>query len=68
MANHRTHELVDSVEALGKAFANVREAQKEFATLSDATLISYNCGHYIHQFKSDEMSTEIVKFIKALNR
>ena len=32
MANHRTHELVDSVDALEKAFANVREAQKEFAT------------------------------------
>ena len=34
MANHRTHEIVDSVEALGKAFADVREAQREFATYS----------------------------------
>ena len=32
MANQRTHETVDSVEALGKAFADVREAQKEFAS------------------------------------
>ncbi len=34
MANHRIHEIVDSVEALTKAFADVREAQKEFATYS----------------------------------
>jgi len=32
MANHRTHETVDSVEALTKAFTNVREAQKEFSS------------------------------------
>ncbi len=32
MANHRIHETVDSVESLGKAFANVREAQKEFSS------------------------------------
>ncbi len=34
MANHRTHETVDSVESLGKAFADVREAQKEFASFT----------------------------------
>ena len=34
MANHRTHETVDSVEALSKAFADVREAQKEFASFT----------------------------------
>ena len=44
------------------------KAQKEFAMLSNATLISYDCGHYIHQFKSDEMNKEIVKFVKTLNR
>ncbi|MBE5964661.1 MAG: hypothetical protein E7252_06960 [Lachnospira sp.] len=43
-------------------------AQKEFATLLNATLISYDCGHYIHHFKSDEMSKEIVKFVKTLDR
>jgi len=42
-------------------------AQKEFAAVSKATLISYDCGHYIHHFKSDEMSKEIVKFVKTLN-
>ncbi len=32
MSNHRIHETVDSIESLGRAFANVREAQKEFAS------------------------------------
>ncbi len=43
------------------------EAQKEFAKMQNAELIVYNCGHYIHQFKSDEMCTEISKFINSLN-
>ncbi len=39
------------------------EYQKEFASILNAKLISYDCGHYIHHYKSDEMCEEIVKFV-----
>jgi len=42
--------------------------QKEFAKILDARLVSYDCGHYIHHFKSEEMSKEIVNFVKSLER
>ena len=42
------------------------EAQKEFAAILDARLIIFDCGHYIHQFKSDEMCKEIIKFVNLL--
>ena len=38
--------------------------QEKFADTIGAKLISYDCSHYIHQFKSDEMSKEIIEFIK----
>ena len=44
------------------------ENQREFATLMSAKLICYNCGHYIHHFKSDEMCNEIIKFINLLEK
>lgn len=44
------------------------QAQKEFATMLDAKLISFECGHYIHHFKSDEMCEEIIKFTNSLER
>lgn len=44
------------------------EGQKEFATILNAKLISYDCGHYIHHYKSDEMCEEIIKFINSLER
>ena len=44
------------------------ENQREFATLMSAKLICYDCGHYIHHFKSDEMCKEIIKFINSLEK
>ena len=29
----------------------------------NAGLICYDCGHYLHYYKSDEMSAEIRKFV-----
>lgn len=42
------------------------ENQQKFAAIMGARLISYDCGHYIHHFKSDEMCKEITDFIHAL--
>ena len=36
------------------------ENQQKFAATMGARLISYDCGHYIHHFKSDAMSKEII--------
>ena len=44
------------------------ENQKIFAASIDARLISFDCGHYIHHFKSDEMCKEITEFINSLGR
>lgn len=44
------------------------ENQQEFATLMSAKLICFDCGHYIHHFKSDEMCKEIIEFINSLER
>ncbi len=44
------------------------ENQQKFAATMGARLISYDCGHYIHHFKSDEMSKEIVEFANTLVR
>ena len=40
--------------------------QERFAASMGARLICYDCGHYIHHFKSDEMCKEIVAFIHSL--
>ena len=42
------------------------ENQQKFAKIMGARLISYDCGHYIHHFKSDEMCKEIVDFVASL--
>lgn len=40
--------------------------QQKFAAALGARLIIYDCGHYIHHFKSDEMCKEITTFIHSL--
>ena len=42
--------------------------QQKFAAIMEAKLISYDCGHYIHHFKSDEMCKEMIEFAKSLER
>ena len=42
------------------------ENQQKFALSMGARLISYDCGHYIHHFKSDEMCKEIIEFSNSL--
>lgn len=42
--------------------------QQKFAAIMGARLISYDCGHYIHHFKSDEMCKEIIRFIHSLEQ
>lgn len=49
-----------------QTFKNWIEDQKEFAGIMNANLISYDCGHYIHHYKSEEMSSEIEKFVSQL--
>ena len=39
------------------------EKQQEFANITNAMLVSFDCGHYIHHFKSDEMIAYIKNFI-----
>lgn len=36
--------------------------------MMDAKLIQYDCGHYIHHFKSDEICKEIFEFLKSLDK
>ena len=40
--------------------------QQKFAENNGAKLISYDCEHYIHHFKSEEMCKEIIEFIYSL--
>lgn len=42
------------------------ECQREFAATTDARMVSYDCGHYIHHFKSGEMRNEIEEFARSL--
>lgn len=41
--------------------------QQKFASLMDAKLICFDCGHYIHYYRSDEMSREIITFVSKLH-
>ena len=41
------------------------ENQQKFAEIMNAKLVLYNCGHYIHYYKSSEMASEINKFINS---
>lgn len=40
--------------------------QKEFAEENQAEIIFYDCGHYIHYFKSEEMKEHINSFLEGL--
>lgn len=40
--------------------------QERFASCMGARLVSYDCGHYIHHFKSNEMCKEIINFVESL--
>ena len=44
------------------------ENQQKFAKIMGARLISYDCGHYIHHFKSDAIRKEIIEFVNSLER
>ncbi|NLP22105.1 MAG: alpha/beta hydrolase [Erysipelotrichaceae bacterium] len=39
-------------------------SQKEYAKENNAETISFDCGHYIHHYKSDEMADSIKLFIE----
>ena len=40
--------------------------QKEFAEENRAEIICFDCGHYIHYFKSEEMAYSIKEFLRKL--
>ena len=40
--------------------------QQKFALSVGSKLVSYDCEHYIHHFKSEEMCEEIIKFVYSL--
>ena len=42
--------------------------QQKFAEIMGAKLISYDCEHYIHHFKSEEMCKEIIEFVNSLKQ
>lgn len=44
------------------------ENQREFASIMNAKLVCFDCGHYIHYYKSDDISKEIAEFIHKLER
>ena len=46
-----------------QTFKNWIQNQKTFAEEINAELICYDCGHYIHYYKSDEMNEQIRRFI-----
>lgn len=55
------------IKSNGKQTAGLwSECQKEFAAILNAKLISYDCGHYIHHYKSHEICEEIIKFVNSL--
>ena len=44
------------------------DIQKEYAyNLSEANVIELDCGHYIHNFKQEQISNDIKEFIERLN-
>lgn len=44
------------------------ENQQTFASAMKAKLVCFDCGHYIHHYKSNEMCREIIQFINLLER
>ena len=51
-----------------QTFRNWIQNQKTFAKEMNAQLICYDCGHYLHYYKSDDMSEKIRYFIKSIDR
>lgn len=51
-----------------QTFRNWIQNQQTFAKEINAKLICYDCGHYLHYYKSDEMSGEIKNFIDGLDK
>ena len=49
-----------------QTFRNWIQDQKTFAKEINARLICYDCGHYLHYYKSEEMSVEIKCFIDGM--
>ena len=43
------------------------KSQQEFAAEMDAKLLCYNCGHYMHYYKSHDICKEIKEFIMRLS-
>jgi pimeloyl-ACP methyl ester carboxylesterase len=48
-------------DALGDSWI---ELQETFADEVNAALIQLDCGHYIHQFKPEEISDEVIFFLQ----
>lgn len=44
------------------------EHQQNFASDMNAKLIRYDCGHYLHHFKSEEMCREILAFVNGIEQ
>ena len=44
------------------------EHQQNFASDMNAKLILYDCGHYLHHFKSEEMCREILAFVNGIEQ
>ena len=43
------------------------EIQKEYASeLSNATVIELDCGHYVHNYKQEQISEEMKEFIENI--
>ena len=51
-----------------QTFRNWIQNQQTFSKEINAKLICYDCGHYLHYYKSDEMSGEIKNFIDGLDK
>ena len=49
-----------------QTFRNWIRNQNTFAKQINAELICYDCGHYMHYYKSDDMSEKIRHFIESL--
>lgn len=43
------------------------QEQQKFASIMNAKLIRFDCGHYIHYFKSEDICSAIKEFVNNLN-
>ena len=42
------------------------EDEKQFADQTNAEMVCYDCGHYIHYFESQKMSEKIRTFVEKI--